>query len=115
MNNDSTERNVFNNIEKRNFFSLVESRGVDIGRVCVKRKEYNEHYHKFNILVDYLKEKEGKSLIDMAIYLHEDYFDKLADVWACFDENNTWAMQEEAMLINRKECGKSILDNFMFL
>lgn len=112
---ESTETSLFNNIEKKEFFKEVEKEGINIEKVCIKKKEYNEHFHKFNILVDRLREDEGKSLIDIAVYLYEDYFDKLQDVWACFDENNTWVIQEEIEIRQHKGSVKSILDHFLFL
>lgn len=113
--NENIEENLFNNIEKKRFFDLIDNENIDISKVCVKKKEYNDHFHRFNILVNRLKEDENKSIIDIAVYLYEDYFTKLQDVWSCFDENNTWTLQEEIEIKKRKGNVKSILDHFLFL
>lgn len=100
--------------DKIAFFKEIEEYGIDIEKTSIKRKEYNEHYFKFNILLDRMKTDNHIKLFDVCMYLFEDYFDNVKDVMACFDENNQWNLKEEASLSYHKKSVKSILDNFLF-
>lgn len=96
------------------FFKEVEAAEIDIEKTSIKQKQYNEHYFKFNILLDRLKSNNSIKLFDICMYLFEDYFDKVADVMACFDEYNQSLLKEEAAIAYHIPYGKSLLENFLF-
>lgn len=101
-------------MEKQKFFSLVEIAKIDLKSVSLPKKELNDHFHKFNVLVGRLNGR-GFSVFDIAMYLFEDYFERIQDVLNCFDENNLWLLKEEASLKYHKGKLKTILDNFLFM
>lgn len=114
MSYDSTEDIYLEEFSKNEFFNIIKRHNIDMDRVSVKKKEYNDHYHKFNVIIYKLKEENDISLFDIAMYLYKDYFDDINDVMNCFDENNKWALKEEANLKYHKGSLKTILDNFLF-
>ncbi len=114
MRQEYVEEGYVETLQRKKFFTEVENNNIDITHVSVKKKEYNEHYHKFNILIDKLVDKGSITLFEIALYLYQDYFDDMKDVLNCFDENNQWALREESSIRYHKGSLKTILDNFLF-
>lgn len=110
----SIEEFYAGHFDKERFLEIVREEGIDIEKTSIKKKQYNEHYHKFNILLDRMKTDNQVRLFDVCLYLFEDYFHKPSDVMACFDENNQWVLKEEVSEAYHKKSVKSILDNFLF-
>jgi hypothetical protein len=110
----SIEEFYANHYDKERFLDIVREQGIDIEKTSVKKKQYNEHYHKFNILLDKMKSDNQIKLFDVCMYLYEDYFDKIPAVMACFDENNSWNLKEEVSASYHKKSVKSLLDSFLF-
>lgn len=102
-----------NYYDKERFFSLIREQRIDIEKASIKKKEYNDHYHKFNILLDQMKGDNQIKLFDVCLYLFQDYFDKPSDVMNCFDENNSWNLKEEVSEAYHVKSVKSILDSFL--
>jgi hypothetical protein len=114
MRQEYIEEGYIDQMHRQNFFDKVIAAGIEIESVSIKKKEFNEHYHKFNILIDKLVCANEISLFEIAIFLYQDYFDDMKNVLNCFDENNQWALQEESNIRYHKGSLKNVLDNFLF-
>jgi hypothetical protein len=110
-----TTNSYIDSIGRHIFYDSVKKQNIDLSKASAKKKEYNEHYHKFNVLAFKLKEEEDIRLFEIAKYLWEDYFDNIQEVLNCFDENNMWALREEAAVTYNKGSIKNILDSFLYL
>ena len=88
---------------------------IDLEKVSIKKKAYNEDFYKFNILVSNLKDEEALPIFEVAMYLYRDYFDTMQEVLCCFDENNHWMLKEEAAQMYHMDGVKNTLDSFLFM
>jgi len=111
---DYTADDVSHGIDRKHLIQSIKSKGIDIKNVSIRRKEYNEDYHKFNLLIDRMKEEQEVELWEVALYLFQDYFDSAADVLNCFDENNRWGLTEEMRVRYHKGSLKNSLGNFLY-
>jgi len=114
MKQEYLEESYIDSMHRSDFFKKIANAKIDITNVSIKKKEYNEDYHKFNILIDKLVAGDEISLFEIAIFLYQDFFDDMKDVLNCFDENNQWALQEEMNIRYHKGSLKNVLDNFLF-
>ena len=109
------EEQIINNMEKEDFFKLLKKNSILLSNVSIKKKEYNEDYFKFNILVSGLVEESKFTVFDIALFLFEDYFHTVTDVMSCFDENNLYNLKMEGEEIYHRDSFKNTLDNFLYI
>lgn len=102
-------------VMKTRFYDLIKRKDIDLTKVSIKKKAYNEDFYKFNILVSELKEAYNLPIFEIALYLYKDYFDTMTEVMCCFDENNTWMLREEAAQQYHLDSVKNTLDSFLFM
>ena len=114
MRQEYIEEEYVDSMHRKDFFHKISESGINIENVSIKKKEYNEDYHRFNILIDKLVQNSEITLFEIAIFLYQDYFDDMKNVLNCFDENNQWALQEESNIRYHKGSLKNVLDNFLF-
>ena len=108
----TAENEIFKQIGKRRFFSLVDECEIDFDKVVRKKKSCNEDFHKFNYIVKKLYQAKKISMIDIAIYMYTDLF-KVKDVLACFNEENMWNLRQELAQKHNIKMNKSILQHFL--
>lgn len=90
----NVESEITNNINKKEFFEIMSNNNIDFDKVILKKKSYNQDFHKFNYLVRKLVLNTDISLIDCAVYLLTDFF-KEKVVFECFNEENYHELREE--------------------
>lgn len=88
------EDEIFINLNKKSLMTLVELNNIDFNKVIVKKKSYNEDFHKFNYLVKKLVRETKITMIECAVFLYTDYF-KEKMVFECFDEDNMYTLRTE--------------------
>jgi hypothetical protein len=107
-----TEKTMINELRKKDFFDIVYRNEIDFKRVSDKKKDQNEDFHKFNIMIKKLKKEKKYTLIEVAIFLSIDLF-KEKTVIECFNEENYYTLRCE--LSKKYDTGMefSILEDFL--
>lgn len=89
-----SETSMIDGLRKEDFFDIMYRHEVDFQKVAEKKKDQNEDFHKFNILVKKLVDEKKYTLMEIAIYLTEDLF-KEKIVTECFNEGNYYNLRCE--------------------
>lgn len=106
------EDDIFTNINKKILGKLIEENKIDFDKVILRKKSYNEHYHKFNYLIKKLVYETNITMIDCATFLLTDYF-KERLVFDCFDEENMHQLRMELANKYRIKTDGNILKYFV--
>ena len=108
----TTESEIFKQLGKRKFFSLVDECEIDFDIVSRKKKSCNEDFHKFNYIVKKLYQAKKISMVDIAVYMYTDLF-AMKEVLLCFNEENMFSLRKELAGKHNIKMTKSILHHFL--
>lgn len=108
-----SESHLIKSIRKKDFFELVFMNEIDMKRVSDKKKDQNEDFHKFNILVKQLITDKQYNLIEIATFLADDLF-KEKIVIECFNEENYYNLRCEFSKKYNTEMEFNILEDFLY-
>lgn len=92
--NFEMEEDVLQNISKEKFFKYLERYNIDLIKVSNKKKDFNDDFHRFNLIVKKLKNQERISMIECAKFLFIDMFDE-RKVLDCFNDGNKFELKCE--------------------
>ena len=108
-----SESNMIEMLRKKDFFDIMYRNDIDFKRVSDKKKDQNEDFHKFNILIKKMKNEKKYTLTEVAIFLSIDLF-KEKIVVECFNEENFYNLRCE--LSKKYDTGMefNILEDFLF-
>jgi len=107
-----TEITLIDMLRKKDFFDIMYRNEVDFKRVSDKKKDQNEDFHKFNILIKKLKKEKKYSLLEVAIFLSIDLF-KEKIVIDCFNEENYYTLRCELSKKYNTGMEFNILEDFL--
>lgn len=108
----SNENKMISNIGKKKFFKLIEDENIDLGKVVLKQKSSNVHFHKFNLIIRNLYKEQKLTFIDIVNYLFEDMFTE-KEVMDCFSESNKYYLRRELGEKYNIKMGSNILKKFL--
>ena len=107
-----TEISMIDKLRKKDFFDIMYRNDIDFKRVSERKKDQNEDFHKFNILIKKLKQKKKYNFIEIASYLGKDLF-KESKVILCFNEENFYDLRCEFSRIYDTGMEFNILEDFL--
>lgn len=107
------EHDYAEDIDKRSFFEMLKKENIDLDMVSDRKKDQNENFHKFNILINRLYYDGKLEVKNAAIFLYKDYFDTFDQVLCCFDEFNLYILKYEMANNHHKKINRNSLENFM--
>lgn len=101
-------------IDRKEFFKMLEEKQIDLDMVSNRKKDQNEQFYKFNILVNELYYSGKMDMKTIAIFLFKDFFDDYNQVLRCFDEFNTYILKYDMAGNHHRKIEKNTLQNFMY-
>lgn len=108
-----TEISILGSMRKKDFFDIIFRNEIDLSKVSEKKKDQNEDFHKFNILIKQLKKERKYTLIEVASFLHKDLFIEKT-VIECFNEENFYNLRCEFSKKYDTGMEFSILEDFLY-